>query len=431
MSALTVLIAVFFGIYALILFEEKTGIDKTPLGLILAALCWVIAKQINPEMLHYIHEDLAEVTNLVMFLIVAMAIVGMIEAHNGFQVIARLIAKTAKNPIQLLWIISGVSFVLGGLINNLPAMLVGLGIASEMLYSSERRALIAGSIVLAANAGGACSPLAFTTFMLWTKKKVTVMALMKVCLIPSIVCFVVSTFIIMLLLRKEIKENGIGKQKTEEMESGPALGVGAPIMLIVGLLSIVGTPMFESITGLPALLGLACALGITWLTSSILVNTSKEDFGHHSKHTVKEHIVHFALSKIDLHSSVFIWAILLAVAVLGRVHVLADAASALNGVTQSPVIIAGAMGFGSALLDNNPLMAAVLSMYGTLPANAPIFLMCAFTAAVGGSMVHIGSAAGISMVSKENKTGGWYLKKISFPAFVGFMTGLILMAILT
>ena len=428
------LIAIFVLGYLAITLEHTLKIDKLIPALAMMALLWAIIalahlpvfdvdtslKELVPSHIEEILlHHLGKTAEIIIFLLGAMTIVEIIDYFNGFAAIKAFIKTKSKK--SLLWIFAILAFILSAIIDNLTATIVLITILQKVILDRDTRLWFAGLIIISANAGGAWSPIGdVTTTMLWIGNKVTTGKLIAYLLIPSIVCVVVPVFVASLLpaFKGEIPT-------VEDQEEDPIHPRGAN-MLYLGLSAIVFVPVFKTVTHLPPYVGMMFSLAIVATFAEIFsatkisitsIDQDHDDASHNSP-------VHKSLSKIELPSILFFLGILLAVAALESLGMLFGFAESLNTAIPNTDIVIMLLGIGSAVIDNVPLVAASMGMFsqGT---DDPLWHFIAFSAGTGGSMLIIGSAAGVVAMGMEKIDFFWYLKKISWLAFIGFLAGSI------
>lgn len=363
---------------------------------------------------------LGKTSEILIFLIGAMTIVEIIDHFNGFAVIRDLIKF--KSKIAILWVFSILAFVLSAIIDNLTATIVLISILQKLVSNRSLRLWYAGLIVIAANAGGAWSPIGdVTTTMLWIGKKVTTPELISHLLIPSIVCMVVSSGIASLL--PVFKGNITLKKSEDDTRNRFSRNI-----LIIGLLAIISVPVFKIVTHLPPYIGMMLGLGVVSIFAEIYSNSkfglseiTSSDHDELLKSSSHVSPVHNALSKIELPSILFFLGILMAVAALESLGILFQLALDLKQTISLDTLVI-IMGIASAIIDNVPLVAASLGMF-TEPIDDQLWHFIAYSAGTGGSMLIIGSAAGVVAMGMEKINFFWYLKKIGWIAFLGFISG--------
>ena len=425
----TIIIIVFILGYLAITLEHNLHIDKLIPALAMMAILWAmialghldvfdidaVNKQLLPThieeaLLHH----LGKTAEILVFLLGAMTIVEIIDYFNGFATIKQFIRT--RNKVSLLWIFACLAFVLSAIIDNLTATIVLVTILQKVIHEKNLRLWFAGMIIVTANAGGAWSPIGdVTTTMLWIGKKVTTPELIKYLIVPSLVCMVVPTFI---ASRYKIFKGEIDKMK-DKIELTPK----GPTMLYLGLSAILFVPVFKTVTHLPPYVGMMLSLAVVsvfaevYSRSKAFVEAKSDtvDGAHHNP-------VHAALTKIEMPSILFFLGILMAVAALESLGLLFGFAQDLNSAIPNSDIVVAIFGFISAIIDNDPLVAASMGMFSE-PVDHPLWHAIAFAAGTGGSMIIFGSAAGVVAMGMEKINFFWYLKNISFLALIGSVSG--------
>ena len=433
----TIILVVFVLGYLAIAFEHTLKLDKLIPALIMMAVMWGLIsyfdltvfeidtknKELIPEKLKYVlNYFLGHTAEILVFLIGAMTIVETIDFFNGFATIKRLI-KT-KSKVKILWIICSLAFVLSAIIDNLTATIVLITILQKLVTDKNLKLWYAGMIIVAANAGGAWSPIGdITTTMLWIGNKVSIGALIKFLIIPSLVCMILPTFI---ASKYKVFQGEIQPPKTNDTENP----FGSKI-LIIGLSSIVFVPIFKIITDLPPYVGMMLSLAVvSIIAESFNAKLAGPSDGHHSP-------IHHALTKIEMPSILFFLGILMAVGALEALGIVFGVGQWLVSTFENVdwVLFGGldivvfVLGFLSAAIDNVPLVAASMGMFGEAIDN-PLWHGIAYADGTGGSMVIIGSAAGVVAMGMEKIDFMWYLKKIAFLAFVGYLAGFLVFILL-
>ena len=448
-----VIILVFVIGYLAITLEHPLKLDKTVPALLMAAIMWALlaigfqqgwfnvvdghenvfdflggGDQHHAEegftnmLLHH----LGKTAEILVFLIGAMTIVEIVDLHRGFDVLKSWVKTKSKK--KLLWILAILAFILSAIIDNLTATIVLITLLRKLIPERTDRLWFAGMIVIAANAGGAWSPIGdVTTTMLWIGKKVSALHLVERLVLPSVICMVVPVFIATLLPAFK----GNVETDTNEYNEQDKNLLSSRTMLFLGLGMIVSVPIFKTLTHLPPYLGMMLALGVVWLVSEYI--HPEEDFTNERKHLYS---AHKALSRIEMSSILFFLGILMAVAALealvyGSVNIdgvevqvgtLRYVAEVLNGAIPNQSVVIFILGILSAIIDNVPLVAASMGMY-TAPMDASLWHLIAYSAGTGGSMLIIGSAAGVAAMGMEKIDFIWYLKKITWLAAIGFIVG--------
>jgi Na+/H+ antiporter NhaD/arsenite permease-like protein len=431
----TIIIIIFLAGYLAITLEHNLKIDKLIPALAMMAILWAIIAlahmpvfEVNAELreLEPAHIDeillhhLGKTAEILVFLLGAMTIVEIIDYFDGFATIKGFIRTKSKR--KLLWLFSILAFILSAIIDNLTATIVLITILQKVIQDRNTRLWFAGMVIIAANAGGAWSPIGdVTTTMLWIANKVSAMELIKHVLVPSILCMIVP---VLFAIRFKAFQGDI-ESDIDNLEA-PKSKFGST-MLYLGLGAIVFVPFFKTITELPPYVGMMLSLAIvatfaeiyssTKFSISNLESDDHDTMGHHSP-------VHASLSKIELPSILFFLGILLAVAALESLGYLFNYAESLNAAIPNTDIVVMLFGVGSAIIDNVPLVAASMGMFSESLDN-PLWHFIAYSAGTGGSMLIIGSAAGVVAMGMEKIDFFWYLRKIAWLAMVGFVAGAI------
>jgi Na+/H+ antiporter NhaD/arsenite permease-like protein len=414
---LTALVVVFVLAYAAIALEHPLKINKSASALIGAGLLWTIYAMSTADhdlVGHQLGESLMSTAQIAFFLMGAMTIVEVVDAHNGFEVITKRI-KTEKLS-TLMWLVGIVTFFLSALLDNLTTTIVMISLMRKLLANHAERLFFAGIIVIAANAGGAWSPIGdVTTTMLWIGGQITSINIITSVFPAAVVSLLVPLTITAMMLRgkpvvspEHIEmDHGL---KTTELERN--------IMFCLGLGALIAVPVFKTITHLPPFLGILFGLGIVWLVGDLIHRRKSDEFKQRLT------LAH-ALSKIDMSSLVFFIGILLAVATLEHTHILSSLAERLDHDIGRLDLIVLIIGLVSAIVDNVPLVAAAMGMYdqATYPTDHFLWEFLAYCAGTGGSILIIGSAAGVAAMGLEKIDFIWYLKKISGLALIGYLAG--------
>ena len=461
------IVACFVIGYLVIVFEHPLRLDKTVPALLMGALCWaLLSLGFNSGALEIIntegevfnmfnslsgeamevghagaHEEaeegfvgtllhhLGKTAEILIFLIGAMTIVEIVDLHRGFDVIKGWV--NTRNKKKLLWIVGGLGFILSAIIDNLTATIVLVTLLRKLVPDQDQRIWYVSLIVIAANAGGAWSPIGdVTTTMLWIGKRVSTAGLMEFLIVPSLVCFIVP-FVIASFLKPFQGNLAVPELTDAEAEEQGRL-LSSKTMLFLGLGMIIFVPIFKTITHLPPYLGMMLSLGIVWLVSEYI--HPEEDFTEERK---AKYSAHNALSRIELSSILFFLGILMSVAALETVVVngvgsLRAVAENLRSIIPSEDAVIIILGFLSAIIDNVPLVAASMGMYdlNVYPIDARLWHFIAYSAGTGGSMLIIGSAAGVAAMGMERIDFIWYFKKIAWLALLGFIAGAIVFIVI-
>ena len=425
------MITIFVIGYLLIALEHPLHMNKASFALITCGLLWSIYAIMgnDPHMHEAIVTQLGDACEIVVFLIGAMTIVEIIDRYGGFSFITEHI--NAKSKRHLLWILCSLSFVMSAVLDNMTTTIIMVMMLRRLLSDQKERWLFAGLIVIAANAGGAFSPIGdVTTIMLWMDEKVSSVGLFVNLIIPSILAMVIPVFIAQYSIR-----DGKMQTITTLAEKNPDLHERHPQlskwMLIIGVSGLLFVPIFKTITGLPPFMGIMISLGVVWGIPEFWVKRYKNDSKMGGR-------VSSALHTIDMPTILFFLGILMAVSALSEVGVLNTLADGMNTEIHQPVLMTSIIGVLSSIVDNVPLVSACIKMFeGMAPAGTtdPYLLtfvedglfwhLLTFCAGVGGSLLIIGSAAGVVAMGIEKIEFFWYFKRISWLALIGYLAGVL------
>lgn len=416
---ITVIIIFVIG-YLLIALEHPIKVNKTATAIITGVLCWTVYAVMDSESIEHIGEQLAhhlsEIAAILFFLMGAMTIVELIDAYHGFRIITDRI--TTKNAKTLLWVICWVTFFLSAILDNLTTAIVMVSLTRKLVPDKDMRLFFCGMIVIGANAGGAWSPIGdVTTTMLWIGGQISSVNIIKTLLLPSIVCMVIPLIYLQFTLKGNL---GHDKQASEGDDHHKTQIRGANLMFIIGICGLISVPVFKTLTHLPPYLGMLLALGVLWVISE-LINPDM----HESEK--KPYTASHALTRIDVPSVLFFLGILLAVSCLQSMEILSHFAAYLDDTIGDNRIIITLIGILSAIVDNVPLVAASMGMYSleAYHMDHMIWEYLAYCAGTGGSILIIGSAAGVAVMGMEKIDFIWYLKRISFLATLGYFAGAV------
>jgi len=407
----SVVIVIFVAGYLAIALEHPLRINKTATALLTGVACWTLVafasdQPVTDDLSHH----LGQTAEILFFLLGAMTIVEMIDAYQGFNIITEKIQT--KNPKVLLWIVCWITFFLSAILDNLTTSIVMVSLIRKLIPNKNLRLFFAGMIVIAANAGGAWTPIGdVTTTMLWIGGQITTVNIMQTLLIPSVICLLTPLIILSFTLKGEL-----GEQITVHEENTNVKG--SMLMLITGIGMLVFVPVFKTITHLPPYIGMMLGLGITWIVSEFINPHADED-------QRKPYTAAAALARIDVSSMLFFLGILLAVGALESMHILSTFATWLDETIRSESVIVTIIGLMSAIVDNVPLVAASMGMYdiSMYPTDHFIWEYLAYCAGTGGSILIIGSAAGVAVMGIEKIDFMWYLRKMSLIAMIGYLAG--------
>lgn len=417
------LISLFIAGYALITLEHPIRINKTATALITGVLCWTAYALLfadSESVGHHLGEQLASTAEILFFLLGAMTVVELIDVHDGFTLITDRIAS--RNLRTLLWIISLLAFFLSALLDNLTTSIVMVSVARKLVHNAEQRRIVAGMIIIASNAGGVWSPIGdVTTTMLWIGGQITTVSTIRSLFLPSLVSMIIPLLLLTRIYKSEPQtEKTSAKQGISRPYVTPIARRDRRIMLAVGLGGMLFVPIFKTLTHLPPYMGMMLVLGLIWVVSELI--HSDKDEAERQKFTAA-----YALSRIDASSILFFLGILLAVGSLEVSGILRSLAEALNQLVGNLDVIVLLIGVVSAVVDNVPIVAAAMGMYDlqTYPVDAKLWQFLAYCAGTGGSLLLIGSAAGVAVMGMEKLEFGWYLRKISWLALVGYVAGAV------
>ncbi|XP_022149216.1 sodium/proton antiporter 1 [Momordica charantia] len=400
--------------YAGIIFEESLAFNKSGVGLLMAVGLWVVRSIGAPSTEIAVSElthSTAEVSEIVFFLLGAMTIVEIVDAHQGFKLVTDSI--TTRKPRTLLWVIGGVTFFLSSILDNLTATIIMVSLLRKLVPPSEYRKLLGAVIVIAANAGGAWTPIGdVTTTMLWIHGQISTVQTVKDLVVPSAVSLAVP--LALLSLTSEVNVKG---QEFPNVMASEQMAPRGKLVFSVGVGALVFVPVFKALTGLPPYMGMLLGLGILWILTDAI------HYGESERQKLK---VPQALSRIDTQGALFFLGILLSVSSLEAAGILRELANYLDAHIANAELIASAVGVVSAIIDNVPLVAATMGMYdlSSFPRDSEFWQLIAFCAGTGGSMLIIGSAAGVAFMGMEKVDFFWYLRKVSGFAFAGYAAGI-------
>ncbi|MEI7801159.1 MAG: sodium:proton antiporter NhaD [Bacteroidota bacterium] len=408
----TLLVILFIAGYAAIAMEHPLRISKTATALLLAVISWLVLLifhgrneiSLLPELSHH----LSGIAEIVFFLMGAMTIVELIDTHRGFRAVSNLV-KT-KNKVSLLWIICFLTFFLSAILDNLTTAIVMVSILRKMIDDKKDRMIFASMVIVAANAGGAWSPIGdVTTTMLWIGGQISASSIAVTLFIPSII----SLLLPLVYFSLKMKGEKIAESENDNEIPEPY----STHIFVLGILSLISVPVFKQLTHLPPYMGILLGLSVMWVLTEIL----------HSKRERKDLQVASVLSKIDLSSILFFVGILLTVAALQTAGILELTSNWFDKTVPNKDVVVTLLGVASSIIDNVPLVAATIGMYplNLFPMDDKLWEMIAYCAGTGGSLLIIGSAAGVVVMGMENISFGWYLKKTTVPALVGYLAGVI------
>ncbi len=405
------IILVFTIGYIAIIFESPLRINKTASALIMAVLTWTVLFLVKGHTVAVdivsLGHHLNDVSQIIFFLMGAMTLVEVVDSHKGFKVITDLIHTGSKK--KMLWIISFITFFLSAILDNLTTTIVMVSLLRKLIPEKNDRMILGSMVVIAANAGGAWTPIGdVTTTMLWINGNITSLNVMKALFIPSFFSLIIA----LLLLGWGLKGSYpkvVQRAHEEEVEPG------ARLIFFCGIGALIFVPIFKALTGLPPFMGILIGLGVVWLITDLI----------HAPHQ-REHLrVPYILTRIDTSGILFFLGILLCISALDAAGILQKLAQFLDTYVHNLTVIATLIGLISAVVDNVPLVAAGMGMYDlqTYPPDSYLWQMLAYCAGTGGSILIVGSAAGVALMGMEKIDFVWYFKKISFTALASYLGG--------
>ena len=437
MSTLTIaIVALFVFGYLLIALESFVKIDKAAIALLMFVLCWTLF-MVSPEsyiggsgedllarVSGIIEHHLGSTSTTLFFLMGAMTIVEIVDQNGGFNWV-RDVMKT-RGQRKLLWRIALLTFVLSAILDNLTTSIVMVMILRKLVPDRDHRILYASMVIIAANAGGAFSPIGdVTTIMLWNKGVITALGVISEILIPSIVAMAVPALIMQHKLKGKLKVSEDFKEENSDHDT-PFTRRQRQIIFLLGVGGLMFVPVFKALTGLPPFVGILLVLGVLWTVTEAFYRHLTEA----SERIDTSKRVGDLLSRIDMPTILFFLGILMAVACLEQIGVLTALGEGLNTVFQgNHYLVTGVIGVLSSIVDNVPLVAGCMGMYpveaaGDMAVDGIFWQLLAYCAGVGGSMLIIGSAAGVVVMGSEKISFGWYLRHITWIAFVGYLAGI-------
>lgn len=436
MTTLTALIvAVFVLGYFLIAIESLTKINKAAIALLMFVGCWTIfmfdpgqylaaiGDKIPQAVSEVIEHHLGTTSTTLFFLMGAMTIVELVDQNGGFNFVRDLMRTTSKR--SLLWRIAIMTFFLSAILDNLTTSIVMIMILRKLVSDHKDRIKYASLVIIAANSGGAFSPIGdVTTIMLWNKGLITAAGVIKEIFIPSVVSMVIPAFIMQYSLKGKL---GYAATPQAATSASDLTARQRKVIFFLGVGGLIFVPIFKSITHLPPFVGILLVLGVLWTVSEIFYR----HLGHAEEKGAMQKRVTNMLSRIDMSTILFFLGILMAVACLETIGVLIQLGQGLNTVFEgNHFLVTGIIGVLSSIVDNVPLVAGCMGMYpmtaaGDFAQDGIFWQLLAYCAGVGGSMLIIGSAAGVVVMGLEKITFGWYMKHISWIAFVGYLAGIV------
>src|SRR5574344_105434 len=433
------IIGLFIIGYVLIATEAATKVNKTAIALLMCVVLWILYSiGLNNEFVlsSKILEHLGDTCEIIVFLLGAMTIVEIVDTNGGFNFVRD--KMKCKSERTLMWRIVFMTFFLSAVLDNLTTSIVMIMVLRKLVVDHKECMFYAGLVILAANSGGAFSPIGdVTTIMLWIKGNITTLGILKEMFIPSLVSVVIPALVVSTHLKGEIviPKNDIDADDTMHFSK-----LQRSIVFWIGVGGLVSVPVFRALTGLPPFMGILLVLSLLWIITEIFYRNRDEiDLSLQKR-------VNLVLHKIDLSTILFFLGILMAVAVLSEAPLMKDATGHdigalasmgnwLDATFGNAYVITCIIGFLSSVVDNVPLVASCMGMYDIFPvgttgemaqfmSDGPFWQLLAYCAGVGGSMLIIGSAAGVVVMGLEKITFGWYLRHISWLALLGYLAGI-------
>ena len=408
------IIGVFIIGYVFITLEHVVRVDKASTALVTGVVCWaLIALGMNvPDFKYQLHEHVGHISEILFFLLGAMTIVELVDNHKGFKIITERIITT--NRVKLLWILSIVAFFFSAVLDNLTAAIVMGALLSKIMKEKNDLWFFGGMIIIAANAGGAWSPIGdVTTIMLWIKGKVSAINIIQSTILPSVICMLIPLLYVSLKLKGNVSTNNNSTQSDDDVTSSSERN----FIFLIGVLGLLFVPVFKLITDLPPYMGMLLSLGVIWIITEILHRKKSSD-------KRKQLTVVGAVKKIDILTIFFFLGILLSVHGLQTIGILDNVANYLRSTFNGDIFIINfIIGLLSAIVDNVPLVAGAIEMYPKEIMDSSFWEFLAYCAGTGGSVLIIGSAAGVAIMGILKIDFFWYLRRITFLAFIGYVSG--------
>ena len=447
MSTLTIAIIVVFLLgYALIAMESLTKVNKAAVALLMFVFCWTLYMFDPAPFVQLMHPDftgtgdkvvsfvntlitehLGDTATTLFFLMGAMTIVEIVDQNGGFNWVKNVMQSKTKR--SLLWKIAFMTFFLSAILDNLTTSIVMVMILRKLVQDKHDRMIYASLVIIAANSGGAFSPIGdVTTIMLWNAGMITAGGVLSEIFIPSLVSMLIPAFLLQMLLKGNIQYDDMSSDMSGDREVLEFNGFQRKIVFAIGVGGLCSVPLFHFFTDLPPFAGILLVLGILWTVTEVFYRNLHKKRGDEIQFSKR---VSSLLSRIDMSTILFFLGILMAVACLEEVGVLKELGSGLNiTFNGNHYAVTGIIGVLSAIVDNVPLVAGSMGMYpiGIEPDMAVdgiFWQLLAYCAGVGGSMLIVGSAAGVVVMGLEKITFGWYMKRITWIAFLGYIAGIL------
>lgn len=437
MTSLTLAIVIVFCVgYFFIAIESLTKVNKAAVALLMFVATWTllmldpgqyIASAIGAakalEVSSVIEHHLGATSTTLFFLMGAMTIVELVDQNGGFNFVRDTLRTKSKRG--LLWRIAFMTFILSAILDNLTTSIVMIMILRKLVSDKKDRMIYAALVIIAANSGGAFSPIGdVTTIMLWNKGVITAAGVISEIFLPSLISMVLPAYIFSLSLKGELKAS---KEQEAAVSADLLTASQRKTIFFLGVGGLIFVPIFKSITHLPPFVGILLVLGVLWTVTEVFYANLKD---HEEKGAMQKRVTNM-LSRIDMSTILFFLGILMAVACLETIGVLTMLGQGLNTTFEgNHYLVTGIIGVLSSIVDNVPLVAGCMGMYpvettGDMAVDGVFWQLLAYCAGVGGSMLIIGSAAGVVVMGLEKITFGWYMKKVTWIAFVGYLAGIV------
>ncbi len=439
MTTLTLTIVFVFVIgYVCIAAESFTKVNKAAIALLMCVLCWTLymmdpgqylsqalpgaagsLQELATQVGESLKMHLGDTAETLFFLMGAMTIVEVVDTYGGFNFVRDIMKTRSKR--KLLWRIAFMTFFLSAILDNLTTSIVMIMVLRKLIRDNKERMIFASIVIIAANAGGTFSPIGdVTTIMLWIKGMITTGGVLSELFLPSVVSLLIPVFILQFSLKGKLAS----EQNLPEANVSTFTRRQRHIVFFLGVGGLIFVPIFRYLTNLPPFMGILLVLGLLWMVTEFFYRSTSED------DTMARRVSHL-MSRIDMSTILFFLGILMAVACLSEIGVLTALGTTLNNVSGgNHYLVTGTIGVISSIVDNVPLVAGCMGMYpiaptGDMAVDGLFWQLLAYCAGVGGSMLIIGSAAGVVVMGLEKITFGWYLKHISWVALVGYLAGMV------
>lgn len=439
MTTLTLTIVFVFVIgYVCIAAESFTKVNKAAIALLMCVLCWTLymmdpgqylsqalpgaagsLQELATQVGESLKMHLGDTAETLFFLMGAMTIVEVVDTYGGFNFVRDIMKTRSKR--KLLWRIAFMTFFLSAILDNLTTSIVMIMVLRKLIRDNKERMIFASIVIIAANAGGTFSPIGdVTTIMLWIKGMITTGGVLSGLFLPSVVSLLIPVFILQFSLKGKLAS----EQNLPEANVSTFTRRQRHIVFFLGVGGLIFVPIFRYLTNLPPFMGILLVLGLLWMVTEFFYRSTSED------DTMARRVSHL-MSRIDMSTILFFLGILMAVACLSEIGVLTALGTTLNNVSGgNHYLVTGTIGVISSIVDNVPLVAGCMGMYpiaptGDMAVDGLFWQLLAYCAGVGGSMLIIGSAAGVVVMGLEKITFGWYMKHISWVALVGYLAGMV------